>query len=266
MKRYGRIPARECCYYSRWEDRKKIALRRGLRGTAMSYRIGHFYRVLDEPITLFRPSATPTASRPTSPLSMTVKRITTPPKIDGTVEDDEGRGAQVQSLFSPSAARTKSRTEIRLLYDRRHLYVAVHCHEPQIDGLVARETGRDGPVWSMDCLELMLNPKSKSRARRFHLIVAPAPNSLYDAQYEDASWTSHTQYAFQINRPAKTRSIELSIPFSGFGIDTPTSGSKWSANFGRERHAGQRGKPELLIWSPTRTGGFSDLTGKLAFE
>ena len=182
------------------------------------------------------------------------------------MDGDEWRGAQVQSLFSLSAPETRSQTEIRLLYDRQHLYVATHCHEPNIDGLVARETGRDGPVWSLDCLELMLNPKSKSRARRFHLIVSPAPNSLYDAQYEDASWTSQTQYAFQVDRLAKTWSIELSTPFAGFGVDTPAPGSRWSANFGRERHAGQSEKPERLIWSPTRTGGFSDLTGKLVFE
>ena len=271
----------EKIYYTPWEKRRKKVLEKGLRGTAVAYGIGGV--VIREPITLFKSADKPVVpEKPREPRALTVKRVAQPPKIDGVIEDSEWKGVASQSLYAMGSTGAEIETEVRVAYDSRNLYLAWQCEEPQNKKLKLKETGRDGPVWSVDCVELMLNSDGGSNARRFHLIVAPAPNSFYDAQFEDNSWNPRWQYAFRTIQPIDLMpfwTVEMSIPFKELGVEPPKSGTTWSANFGRGRYAGElaeaaepppvflpQKEAELFVWSPPKGKGFSNLSGRLHFE
>lgn len=55
-------------------------------------------------------------------------------------------------LVSPEAP-----TEAYLLCDAEYLYAAFVCHEPRVEQLVTETSGRDGPVWTDDCVELVVD-------------------------------------------------------------------------------------------------------------
>ena len=270
----------ERIYYADWKKRKKEVLKKGLRGTAIGYRIGSFYRVIDEPIVLFKGSDKPVASsKRKEPLSLKVKRRPKPPKIDGIIEESEWKQAVPQSLCPLPPTKAKIGTRVRAAYDNRNLYVAWQCEEPQIDKLNLKEEGQDAPLWSVDCVELMLNPDARSNRRRFHFIVAPAPNSRYESQFENSAWNPKWQHAHRLDRKSKSWSVEMAVPFKELGLAAPKSNATWSANFGRERYAGEpaataepppgflpKKEAEIFVWSPPKGGGFSNLTGRLRFE
>ncbi|MEP6620188.1 MAG: DUF5916 domain-containing protein [bacterium] len=74
-------------------------------------------------------------------------RTTTPPRIDGRLDDSVWRAAPVLSDFvqsrpRPGAAATL-RTEARILYDNAALYVAVRAFDPHPDSIVAPYPRRD---------------------------------------------------------------------------------------------------------------------------
>lgn len=255
-------------YYAKWNDRKEQVFRKGLRGTAIGYRICGLPRVIDEPVVLFKHTDRPVTPRrrPKEPRHLTVKRATQALKIDGIIEEPEWKEAPPQLLYPLPPTSSGIRTQVRAAYDDMNLYVAWQCEDPQIRRLKLKETGRDGPVWSPDCVELMLNPDARSRSRRFHFVVAPSPDSFYDARSEDPSWNPKWKHASSIDKTNKRWSVEMSIPFEELGAKVPKPGTTWSVNYGRERYAGGLQQPDRYIWSPSRAGGFSDVSGKITFK
>ncbi len=160
------------------------------------------------------------------------------------------------------------------MYDDENLYFAWTCEEPNIDKLKASETGRDGPAWAIDCVELFLDPESSAYSRRYyHFIVGAVKNALYDDRTgfktpgdQDDSWNAEGfKYGYNIDRGNKRWSIEMLVPFKDIATTTPKPGDVWLGNFARERYAGVN---ELYQWSQGGAGGFVDPKsfGKIRFE
>ena len=241
------------CY---WPERRKEIGGRDWRGKV----IGWGSTCIREPITLdFDRLEPPTLTAPRAPGA---------PRLDGAIEKNEWQGTAPQLLRNMTSRTTEVKTYVRVMYDEQNLYIAYECAEPKMEGLTLKETGRDGPVWQLDCVELFLDPES-SRRRYYHFIAAPVRNAFYDDRTgfktqndQDRSWNGDWRYAFKIDKANKTWCLEMSIPFKALGVAVPKSGEAWLGNFGRERYAqlpatGYR-QPRLYLWAQGESAGFTD--------
>ena len=252
-------------YYSSWASRRVKVLSKPLKGSV----VGYGRNSVSIPLTL-------SFDKPPRLGEMEVRRVATGPRLDGKLDDAAWRKAQVQAVPPMLASQEDRPTKVRLVYDDKNIYVAFECEEPLISHVVARSTGRDGRIWTMDCGEILFGP-SRSRRRYYHWIMAPAKDAVYDdrtgfktLEDQDASWNGPCEYAYFIDKANKRWFLEVKIPFSTMGVEAPKAGAWWLANFGRERQAqrkGIHGNPELFLWSQEESLGFCDPAafGKVRF-
>src|SRR5438067_162852 len=75
-------------------------------------------------------------------------RVTTPPVIDGNLDDACWKTLPSTSGFSDetTGALVPDDTTIRIGYDDTNVYVAFYCHDPQPQSIVARERKRGTDV------------------------------------------------------------------------------------------------------------------------
>ena len=252
-------------YYSGWQGRRKEVLSKPLKGTV----VGYSGNAVSIPLTL-------NFDKPPKLGEMDVHRVTTPLKLDGKLDDPAWAKSQVQVVPPMLVSQKSVPTKVRLLYDDRNIYVGFECDEPLIDKLVARTTGRDGRIWTLDCGEILFGP-DRVRRRYYHYIIAPAKDALYDdrtgfktLEDQDASWNGPCEYAYFVDKPNKRWFLEVRIPFSTLETEAPKPGTWWLANFGRERYAHATGfhkRPGLFLWSQEESLGFCDPAafGKIRF-
>ena len=243
-------------YYSGWRGRRKKVLAKPLKGSV----VGYGSSAVRLPLTL-------NFDKPVKLGTMDVRRVTTPPKLDGKLDDAVWAKATPQVVAPMLANQADVRTHVRVVYDQKNLYVAFDCVEPFIEQLHVRPVGRDGPVWTMDCGEVLLAPDG-SRRRYYHYIISPANDALYDDRTgfktlddQDDSWNGPCDYAYVIDKPNKRWSLEIRLPFSSLGVEAPKPGTWWLGNFGRERYAHSKGphrRPGLFLWSQEESVGFVD--------
>lgn len=79
--------------------------------------------------------------------ALTATRVQTAPAVDGVIGEDEWRGVPVHELRHQTQpgdnATPTERTEIRLAYDREHLYIGVVAWDSEAGGIRGRVTRRD---------------------------------------------------------------------------------------------------------------------------
>jgi hypothetical protein len=188
--------------------------------------------------------------------TVTAVRIeaTEAPKIDGDVSDAVWSRAQLIDQFyqmEPVPLTTPTeRTEVRILYDREQLYVALYAHDSQPDRIRATTMERDAPGRSDDVLRVMLDPRQTGRegyffeikpagARRDALIL----NGQTDVVNKwNMLWRGKSQ------RVADGWTAEMALPFRGLSYD-PAS-TTWGLDIGREL----RRTNETIRWSPASPG------------
>ena len=165
---------------------------------------------------------------------------------DGVLHEPAWRkAAMTRAAFILLGSRTRpaqAQTTVRACRDAENLYVAFECREPNMDGLVAKQWGRDGPVYDDDCVNLFLSPRREEAP--FHFIVN-ATGSVYDEKGSDAAWDGGWETGAAQSDMGWI--VEMRIPFATLGR-VPKDGEVWFCNFNRERKAGRR---ELSSWSPT---------------
>lgn len=89
-------------------------------------------------------------------------RTPVPPHLDGRVEELAWKRAPVYSEFVESfpqegiAVPAEFRTEVRVLFDDRTLYVSVVCHDPQPAEIVRQLSRRDAPLYG-DSIEVSID-------------------------------------------------------------------------------------------------------------
>jgi hypothetical protein len=100
---------------------------------------------------------------------ITVQHASRLPDIDGQLSDEAWRTAEVVGGFTqqePAEGEPSTeRTEVRLLYDAGHLYVAVHAFDSEPDGIIATEMRRDSPrLLDEDNFQIILDTFRDSRS------------------------------------------------------------------------------------------------------
>ncbi|MBM4079191.1 MAG: carbohydrate binding family 9 domain-containing protein [Planctomycetes bacterium] len=169
-----------------------------------------------------------------------------PPKIDGRLDDPCWQRAEETSGFvrtlTTEAGPPSVQTHFRILYDDRHLYIAVRCDEPHPENIKASVTDADNPsVCGDDCIEIFCHPDPESRD--YFQFAVNARGTRYDGRGLDGSWNGQWQAATSVGKDAWF--LECAIAFSSFsdcrGI--------WRFNMNREYRS--TGKVEYHCWSNT---------------
>lgn len=177
-------------------------------------------------------------------------------RLDGIMDESAWRNAAAVTNFvtpRPSVP-ADPQTSALLMADNDFLYVGFVCYEPHIEKLVRQIKGRQGALWSDDCVEFFLDPTS-SGAWVYHWIVNPN-----GAQWEGLHATSGGAPQFKSDASSAAHigtdqwSCELKIPLNSL-MTSLQSGQQVKLNFARERKAG--GGNVLSSWSPTE-GSFLD--------
>jgi len=167
-----------------------------------------------------------------------------PPRLDGTLDDPEWASAPLISDFRQreplEAQPATEKTEVRILYDARHLYIGIHCYDAQPNAIVATQLRRDlsqdyddnvaiaidSTFSRRNAYVFQVNPLGTQRDGRIVEELAPPQNdSIIDPSW-DGLWTS----AAKITSDGWTATLE--IPFSTLNF-RGTSASAWGLNFRR---------------------------------
>lgn len=192
-------------------------------------------------------------------------RVSTPPTLDGKLDDEAWRGAGWNTDFTLLRGRGEEgrrperapvQTRFKVVFDEYALFVAVECDEPDPAGIKADTPWRDGAVWQDDCIEVFFDPGNEGRY--YHQVMVNSRGVIYDCHAADYGlvksklWNGAFRAVGAVDEDAKKWRVELAIPF-GTIVLGENPGATWKWNLARERQAG--GKPELSTWSPM-AGGF----------
>ena len=191
--------------------------------------------------------------------------------MDGDFNSGAWRKAPWNVMESASPGNNLA-TRFKILCDRNAFYIAFTCTMPKGGMQNFVPLGRDGPAWEQECLEILLDIEG-NRERYYHFIFNPVADSWYDAargyiadplhplyNKPDLSWNGKWEYRNFLDREKNVWQAVARIPFASLGLDSaPESGTRWTANFGREHIPAPHAVPQLLLWSPSReTSSFHD--------
>ncbi len=85
---------------------------------------------------------------------------------------------------------------------------------------------------------------------------------------DDSTWNGDWTSTTRVDAPTKRWQAHLVIPFATLGVDAPTKGIRWRANFGRN-HRLPREVIDRAIWSSSLTSTTIDdvaVMGEIVFE
>jgi hypothetical protein len=186
-----------------------------------------------------------------TPVFYKVAGTNNPPSIDGVFSDSCWSNAEWITGFKrlPSGSGSpEEQTRFAALYDDKYIYLAVECHESQVQKLIMKHRPHDGAVWEDDDVEIFLDI-NLDRTSYYHFAINPV-GAVYDSSsIEGAVWNPMWQKKAVITNNGW--SIELAIPFRSLGLSVPNEGEIWGVNICRTRRGG---KFEYSVWSPTYTG------------
>jgi hypothetical protein len=184
-----------------------------------------------------------------SPASTTAVRVETPPIIDGLMNDDTWRFAAPVTQFTQREPKEGSpateRTEVRLVYDDRALYIGVWCFDTEPNKLTANELSRDFSYSQEDNVEIIFDTYRDLRSSflfvtnpngaRFDALVTEEGNNI------NRNWNG--VWDAQAEKNGEGWCVEIEIPFSTLRF-SEDSVQIWGVNF--ERNI--RRKREQVLW------------------
>lgn len=167
------------------------------------------------------------------------------PAVDGTMNGPVWKSCPPWPMGAcTSENRQKYETWAKVLFDGSHVYIAVHCEEPDTDGMVVRAAKRDEAVWSDDSIEVFLRPDPQKPVCQF--VVNPR-GVLYDARDRHREWNSSAEVETSV---AKGRSWTAVLKIPMKEIDAYVGEDQmWTMNIYRSRNS-RGGDPSMQYsWS-----------------
>lgn len=188
------------------------------------------------------------------------------PAIDGKLDDAVWSGEpdvtdfQVSNLGSVPTVST----DAWVTYDKKYCYVAMRCHEPQMDQL---KIVKDGNIWEGDSVEIILDTAPERKDARYYFVsrwrkrkVEPAfrfvvnpLGAMFDEQvYEEPFDSAGVKVATAKTKSAWT--VEIAIPWTDIKMHPPAKGTKMAFVLARYRYPKDGDKrqdlPESLQYPP----------------
>lgn len=167
------------------------------------------------------------------PVTATTENI----KIDGYLKENVWQKAAVLDKFYQFEPQYNEPatfpTIIRAVYNKKMLYISFECKDPQPDRITARETKRDGQVFSDDAVAIALDPfDNNNSAYGFMINPLGTQHDILIAdngKTTDVNWDETWYAQAQINEAGWT--AEFGIPFKSIKYDK--SLTKWGFIAGR---------------------------------
>lgn len=195
------------------------------------------------------------------------RRTTGQIAVDGRLDEPDWRAAEPAPLvLTDTGEAPKLSTEVRALWDDKHLYVGFRCEDTDV---WATMTGHDQPLWDEEVVEIFLDPGHVATAY-FELVINPlnvltdvfvlnrgARKLLFQPMREwECAGIIHavTVDGDPARRGTADRSwsVECAIPFDQLVTAPsipPNVGDVWKGNFYRIEQG--RDAIEYTAWSPT---------------
>jgi len=193
--------------------------------------------------------------------------VAPPPKIDGVLDEPCWQRANTTPNFLAYQMAGKVadvQTHARLCFARDTLFVGLTCDEPDLGGLKADCTERDGYVWGDDCVEIWFDVRLSRRSALHFLInprgviqdlreqhtlvrdpVAAKAGAKKAIVSSDVKWNARVRTA--VVRGQDSWTVEAAFPVKELGVDQIVRGSLWGLNVARTRRSG--GTQELSSWT-----------------
>lgn len=176
-------------------------------------------------------------------------RVTNQLKLDGYLDDDAWKQANTVFNFTQRELHegkpATERTEVRIVYDDRALYIGVSCYDSEPHGIVANAMNRDFDIDVEDNFEVILDTYHDKR-NGFLFVVNPN-GARFDALVTDEGQSVNTNWnGLWDARTVITQEgwfAEIEIPFSTLRF-TDDAQQVWGVNF--ERNI--RSKREQVLW------------------
>ena len=180
------------------------------------------------------------------------------PRIDGVLDEAVWQSATAVDAFvqqEPNEGQPASdRTEVRVLYDSKHIYIGVHAHASE--PVIATEMRRDADrLFDEDNFQIIIDTFHDSR-NGYMFLTTPLGAKLEQQVFDEGegggrgttsnvnrNWDGVWDSAAKITNDGWT--AEISIPVNTVRF-TPTEEQTWGINF--ERNI--RRKNEAVFWSP----------------
>lgn len=185
-------------------------------------------------------------------------QATDAPKIDGVLDEAVWRTATPVETFTqqePNEGKPATdRTEVRVLYDAKHIYIGVHAHASE--PVIATEMRRDADrLFDEDNFQVIIDTFHDSR-NGYMFLTTPLGAKLEQQVFDEGegggrgttsnvnrNWDGVWDSAARIVSDGWT--AEISIPVNTVRF-TPSDEQTWGINF--ERNI--RRKNEAVFWSP----------------
>ena len=168
----------------------------------------------------------------------TIKKIKSPPKIDGELNDKIWENLNVASNFSQISPnngkpeRKHQRTEVKICYDSKNIYFGVMMYDNAPDSILRELSKRDQENKNFDGFSVFINPFNDGQME-YNFTLTAAGVQL-DRKFSpigiDRSWDAVWKSAVKIN--TKGWVAEFSIPFSQLRFSD--NSKPWAINMARE--------------------------------
>lgn len=184
-------------------------------------------------------------------------------KLDGDLNKPVWKGVPAVKLVSATGRKAQLQpTILRVCWSDTHLYLGFHCKDSEIKSSF---TKRDEPLYEADVVETFLCPDGDLH-RYFEIEFSPNevlwdgkltnPNLRAEGIQADIRWDcegleckAHKHgFGGTIGSSSSWWSVEAGIPFAGLGLNAPSVGAEWRANFYRIDY---NSPTEFSSWSPT---------------
>ncbi len=158
-------------------------------------------------------------------------------RIDGKLSEDVWEKAIPATNFlqkEPDVGKKASfKTEIRVLYDDKNLYIGIKCFDPEPNKIFAKQMERDGDFSSDDSISIIIDTYKDMRSG-FLFIVNPNGAKLDsyitdEGKYENKNWNGIWDTKATITTFGW--SAEIKIPFSTLKFNPEKT--EWGINFRR---------------------------------
>lgn len=225
-------------------------------------------------------------------LSVIIRRVQYPPRIDGRLDDTAWKSAsKIELAWTDTDERTNRdiQTHVMAIYDEENLYVAFLSRDSHPENLRSKVSEHDKGVTTDDCVAISVEPGNTGQGPMFNVTVNPAnvtrdgwipPKALIEKRRKGEippelvpvafaypmgiDWEPKSlKTATQVDKDFWT--VEVKIPFEDLLLPRPLVGQTWGGNF--MRHA--LGWGDLwMTWSKAGRGFFSasEKFGDLIFE
>jgi hypothetical protein len=192
--------------------------------------------------------------------SVEAHRADKAPRIDGVLDDQMWQSAAVIDQFFQQEPRegapATERTEVRLLYDPRHLFIAVHAYDSQPSGIVATEMRRDANrILDEDNFQVIIDTFNDSR-NGYMFVTSPLGAKLEQQISEEGqgnvrgttsninrNWDGVWDAAARITEDGWIAEIAIPTATLRFG---DSDDQTWGINFMRNI----RRNNEQVFWAP----------------